>query len=78
MLLMQGELKQKVIEFKVTDWSGSNNLVTTLIEEKLITVEPRYNKPRDNEDPIITNNIHCTKARQNYSKLCGNKPRDNG
>ena len=37
------------------------------------TVEPRYNEPRYNQDPVITNN----KTRQNYSKICGNKHRYN-
>ena len=40
----------------------------------LSTVAPPYNEPRYNEDPVITNNM---KARQSYSKICGNKPRYN-
>ena len=36
----------------------------------------QYYGPRNNEDPVITNNI-ILKARQNYSKIWGNKPRYN-
>ena len=39
------------------------------------TEEPYYNEPRHNTDPVITKK-HL-KARQNYSKICGNELRYN-
>ena len=35
---------------------------------------PRYNEPHYDEDPY---NEQQLKARENYSKICGNKPRYN-
>ena len=42
-------------------------LVLVLPLRATVTVAPRYNEPHYNEQHL--------KARQNYSKICGNKPR---
>ena len=36
---------------------GDSRLAEIKIERQRYTVEPRYNEPRYNEDPVLTNNI---------------------
>ena len=60
----------------MTSYQELQALNKSLGQSLLTTVGPCYNEPRYNKDHGRYNEQHL-KAQQNYSKICGNKPRYN-